>query len=86
MSDEQKIQIDRLSRALEVSGNTIKSLEKKVANAQQIIALFEQEKKQWTQQKVLQDQIIQQQLAASDGNVRKLESEILDLRAKIKAA
>ena len=42
------------------------------------------EKKQWEQQKALQEQVIAQQLGNSDGVVRLLQDEILGLRAKIK--
>jgi len=42
------------------------------------------EKKQWEQQKALQEKIIAQQLGNSDGVVRLLQDEIQELRAKIK--
>jgi len=42
------------------------------------------EKKQWEQQKALQEQVIAQQLGNSDGVVRLLQDEILGLKAKIK--
>ena len=42
------------------------------------------EKKQWEQQKALQEQVIAQQLGNSDGVVRLLQDEIQGLRDKIK--
>ena len=42
------------------------------------------EKNQWQQQKVMQEQIIQNHLSNSDGSVKALEGEIVDLRAEIK--
>lgn len=86
MSDDLKYQVEKLGRALEVSNNTIKSLEKRLFDAQQIISIFEQEKKAWDQQKVLQEQIIKQQLEASDSEKRRLEQEVIDLRNRLKAA
>ena len=85
MSDEQTIQIQKLSAALDVSANTIKALEKKVADAQQLFAIHEAEKEQWTQQKVMRDRIIQQQLQAADNEKRRLEDEIIQLREQVKA-
>ena len=42
------------------------------------------EKKQWEQQKALQEQVIAQQLGNSDGVVRLLQDEIQELRDRIK--
>jgi hypothetical protein len=86
MSDNKEFQIQQLSSALSVSGQTIQTLEKRISDAQQIIFIMEQEKKQWQQQKVLQDQIIKQQLVAADADKSRLQDEILELRAKLKEA
>jgi len=84
MSDEQTIQIQKLSAALDVSNRTIKALEKKIADAAQLFAIHEQEKKAWAEQKILQEKIIQQQLQIADQEMKKLEAEIIDLRERIK--
>jgi hypothetical protein len=84
MSDEQTMQIQKLSAALEVSGNTIRSLEKRVKDAQQIISILESEKKAWSEQKVLQEKIIQQQLQSGDSKTRELEKEIIELKRRLK--
>jgi hypothetical protein len=86
MSDNKEFQIQQLSSALSVSGQTIQTLEKRISDAQQIIFIMEQEKKQWQQQKVLQDRIIKQQLVAADADKSRLQDEILELRAKLKEA
>lgn len=86
MSDDKEYQIQRLSSALEVSNNTIKNLEKRLKDALQVIAIFEQEKRMWGEQKKLQERIIRQQLESSDVEKRMLEKEVIDLREKLKAA
>lgn len=86
MSDDLKFQIDRLGKALNVSNNTIKTLETQVKDAKQIIAILENDKKSWTEQKTLQDKIMHQQLSMNDGKVRQLEQEIIELKAKLKVA
>jgi len=86
MSDDKEFQIQRLSQALEVSNRTIKSLEERISNAAQLLKIAEQEKKNWEQQKILQDRIMKQQLEAADAEKRKLEQEIMELRVKLKAA
>jgi hypothetical protein len=84
MSDEQKIQIDKLGRALELSNRTILQLETRLKDAHQLITIFEKEKKMNEQAKKMQETIIKQQIQASDAKVKALENEILDLRAKLK--
>lgn len=86
MTDEQTFHIQKLGKALEVSQRTIQSLEKKVADASQIIQILEKEKQQWEQQKKLQEMIIKQQLSTADEKVRGLEKKIMELRARLKAA
>lgn len=86
MSDEQAYQISSLGKALEVSGRTIKSLEKKVASLQDLIMRMENDKKQREQQRVAQEQIIQQQLAVADIEKRSLQEKIMELRERLKAA
>jgi len=86
MSDEQTYQIQRLSSALEVSSNTIKSLEEKLSRLQHLVALMEQDKKNWEQQKITQDIIMKQQLLNSDAEKRVLQEEIISLRSRLKAA
>lgn len=86
MSDEQVYQIQKLSKALEVSGNTIKSLEARLARLQQLVTLMEHDKNNLEQQKVSQEYIIKQQLQNSDAARRILEEEIISLRARLKAA
>lgn len=86
MSDEQKTQIDKLSRALAVSNSTIQMLEKKLNTCQMVISGMERDKRSWEEMKVMQERIISQQLAAADEEKRKLQDEIIELRAKLKAA
>lgn len=86
MSDDKDYQIQRLSQALETSGRTIKELEKQVANARQMLAISEAEKKQWQQEKLLQERIIKQQMVAADAEKNRLQNEIMELRGKLKAA
>lgn len=86
MSDEQIHQIATLSKAMEVQGNTIKSLEKKLRDAQSIISILEQEKKNWAEQKVIQNRVMQQQLAINDGTVRVLQDQIIELKDRLKVA
>ena len=86
MSDEQTYQIQKLSKALEVSGNTIRSLEAKIARLQQLVTLMEHDKNNLEQQKTAQDYIIKQQLQNSDAEKRILQDEIMSLRARLKDA
>lgn len=86
MSDDKEYQIQKLSKALELQGQTIMRLEQKVETAKAYVSVMEREKKQWMEQKALQEKIIQQQLALADQEKRKLQDEILELRAKLKAA
>lgn len=86
MSDEQTYQIDRLGKALEVSSRTIQSLEKKVATLQDLVVRMEHDKRNWEQQKVLQEQIIKQQLATADIEKRSLQEKIIELRERLKNA
>jgi len=58
--------------------------QEKLRQANVTIQLLEAEKKQWEQSKVLQNQIIHQQLGNSDGTLKKLEEEIIELKAEIK--
>lgn len=58
--------------------------QEKLRQALTAIQILEAEKKQWEQSKVLQGQIIHQQLGSSDGTVKKLEEEIITLKAEIK--
>lgn len=84
MTDEQTYQIQRLSAALEVSGNTIKSMEKKIATLQDLVVRMEQDKKNWEKQKPMQEKIIKQQLQFADREKEQLQNEIMELRQKIK--
>ena len=86
MSDDKDFQIQRLSSALETSGNTIKSLEQKVSRLQQLVTLMEHEKKNWEQQKIAQEHIIKQQLSNSDAEKRILQEEIISLKTRLKNA
>lgn len=83
---EKEIQIQQLSAALETSSRTIKALEERLLNARGIIKILEQEKKQWEQQKELQEKIIKQQIETMEVEKRTLQSEVIDLREKLKAA
>ena len=84
MSDEQTIQIQRLSAALEVSGNTIKHLEKKLATMQDLIVRMEHDKKNWQQQKIAQEEIIRRQLALADQEKQSLQERIVELKTEIR--
>jgi hypothetical protein len=86
MSDDKEFQIQRLGSALEVSGNTIRSLENKLNTCQMIIQRMEADKQQWEQQKVLQEKIIKQQIESMEVEKRSLQQEVMELRAKLKAA
>ncbi len=55
---------------------SLADLERQLKRALNQIAILEAEKKQWEEQKVLQSQIIQQQLGNSDNVVRQLQDEI----------
>ena len=44
------------------------------------VVLYEQKEKQWNEQKILQDQIIQHQISESDNKVLELQNEIIELR------
>ena len=46
------------------------------------IALLVAEKKQWEQEKIIQTQIISQQIGNSDSVVQQLQNEIIDLKRK----
>lgn len=85
MSDDKDYQIRKLSGALEVSNRTIQALETRVKDARALIELYEKEKKQAVQQQKMQQDVIKQQLAASDAKVQELQNEILQLRAELKA-
>lgn len=82
--DNKEYQIQRLSAALEVSGNTIKSMEKKLAQMQDLIQRMEHDKNNWQQIKVAQEEIIKKQLEFADRDKEKLQNEIMELRQVIK--
>lgn len=86
MSDTKQIQIDRLSKALEVSQQTILRLEQQIKDAALLISLYENEKKLARRTKMQQEQIIRQQITSADGKVKELQQEIMELRAKLKQA
>jgi len=84
MSDEQTYQIGRLNAALETSGNTIVTLEKKLAVLQDLIGRMEHDKKNMEQIKLATEEIIKKQLEFADKEKEKLQNEIMELRQTIK--
>ena len=75
---------DALKRLHDSVNLRVMQLESENKTLMQANDILVAEKKQWEQQKALQEQVIAQQLGNSDGVVRLLQDEILGLRAKIK--
>jgi len=75
---------DALKRVHDSVNLRIVELENENKSLMQSNEILVAEKKQWEQQKALQDQVIAQQLGNSDGVVRLLQDEIQKLRARIK--
>jgi len=75
---------DALKRVHDSVNLRIVELENENKSLVQSNEILVAEKKQWEQQKALQDQVIAQQLGNSDGVVRLLQDEIQKLRARIK--
>ena len=67
---------DALMKRYLAAQASMADLERQLKRAFNQIAILEAEKKQWEEQKVLQAQIIQQQLGNSDNVVRQLQDEI----------
>ena len=67
---------DALMKRYLAAQASLADLERQLKRALNQIAILEAEKKQWEEQKVLQSQIIQQQLGNSDNVVRQLQDEI----------
>ena len=67
---------DALMKRYLAAQASLADLERQLKRAFNQIAILEAEKKQWEEQKVLQAQIIQQQLGNSDNVVRQLQDEI----------
>jgi hypothetical protein len=84
MDDNKDYQIQRLNSALEVSGRTIKSMEKKLARMQDLVTRMEHDKNNWQQIKVASEEIIRKQLEFADQEKAKLQDEIIELRRQIK--
>lgn len=75
---------DALKRLHDATNLRVTQLESENKSLVQINKILVAEKKQWEQQKVLQEQVIAQQLGNSDGVVRLLQDEIQELRDRIK--
>jgi len=75
---------DALKRVHDSVNLRVMQLESENKALMQANEILVAEKKQWEQQKELQEKVIAQQLGNSDGVVRLLQDEIQELRAKIK--
>lgn len=64
---------------------TVASLEGRLAAAIQNITILEAEKRQWTEQKVLQDKIIQQRLNEVNNTTNQYLEEINRLKEELRA-
>ena len=84
MSDEQKMQIQRLNAALEVSGRTIKDMEKRLAIMQELVTRMEHDKRNWEQVRTAQESIIRKQLEFADQEKQKLQERIVELKKEIR--
>jgi len=73
-----------LMRKYESAQAGLEEMDQKLQQVQQMNNMLNAGGKQWEQQKIMQEQIIQHQIGNSDGAVKKLEDEIIELRAELK--
>ena len=71
---------DALMRRYLATQESMAKLETLLNQANKQIEILSAEKNQWVQQKIMQDQIIQQQLGNSDSVVRQLQDEIRSIK------
>ena len=77
---ERDISVNVLQRRIDSLNKSIVFLESKVEVLKDLNLKLNIEKKQWTEQKIKQEMIIQQQLGNSDGVVKQLQNEIISLK------
>ena len=75
---------NKLLKRYNASQKLLEQTIEKLNKQRQQIEILEAEKRQWVEQKILQNHIIQQQLGNSDNVVRQIQNEILNLKEKIK--
>ena len=75
-----------LQKRIDSLNEGIKAMEAKISNDEQIINILNAEKVQWNQSKMVQEQIITQQLGNSDNVVNQLQEEIIKLKREMRAA
>lgn len=63
---------------------TLRTLQRRLEEVIKKNEILKAESKQWENQKVLQNEVIQHQLGNSDSKVRELQDEIIELKKEIK--
>lgn len=73
-----------LKRLYDSTNEAIRRLEVENTELGKKLIILEAEKKQWLQQKIIQDQVIARTLRNSDDVIRRLQDEIGVLRKRLK--
>lgn len=80
MSDKKEVDYKSLYNSLASAVEGMSNENKRLAEMNDILVA---EKKQWEGQKVIQEQVISQQLGNSDGVVGKLQDEIRSIKSQL---
>ena len=80
--EELKKDYDALLSRYMATQQTLANLEKLLEEANKKVEILQAEKRQWDEQKVLQNQIIHQQLQNNDLIIRKLQDELIALKQR----